>query len=58
MPILIITTNLKKRKKGQRHCHFEDNENMKLTISWCQNNMKTVKTRGSEYRPVSNVVTL
>ena len=28
----------------QLHRHFEDNENMKLPISWCQNNTKTVKT--------------
>ena len=30
-------------------CHFEDNENMTLPISWCQNNTKTVKTWGIEY---------
>ena len=30
-----------KTEQAQRHHHFEDHENMKLPISWCQNNMKT-----------------
>ena len=45
MPISIMARDSKKPDKIQQIqiYKFKDNENMKLPISWCQNN-KTVKT--------------